>query len=89
MSDLQKNILHIYEKVAFFIGFICSISVVILATLQVTNVWDKAINVLEPIAGVMLVCQAIQQWRTKKTIAILSLCVAIFIFIVAAIVLLF
>jgi hypothetical protein len=69
--------------VLFVVGIICSISIIILALIQILGVWETAINVFEPLLGVLMLIQAIQNWKKSKLVAIFSLCVAIFIFIVA------
>lgn len=76
-----------YEKVVSVLGIICSISVIVLAAMQLAGVWEKAINVYEPLIGVLMLIQTIQFWNKDKKIALFSLCVAIFIFIVAFIIL--
>lgn len=72
-----------YEKVAFIVGTVSSIIVIILAMLQILGVWNSAIIVCEIFMGISMISQAILQWKTNKGIAIFSLCVAIFIFSVA------
>ena len=72
-----------YEKVAFIVGTVSSIIVIILAMLQILGVWNSAIIVCEIFMGISMISQAILQWKTNKRIAIFSLCVAVFIFSVA------
>lgn len=73
-------------KILTLIGVIISITVVILAFMQIFNVWDKAINIFEPLLGVLMLIQTIENWKTNKSIAYFSLFVAIFIFVVAIII---
>lgn len=72
-----------YEKVLSVMGIICSISIIILVCMQILGIWKTAINVFEPLLGVMILIQAIQNWKKNKAVAIFSLCVAIFIFLVS------
>ena len=72
-----------YEKVAFIVGTVSSIIVIILAMLQILGVWNSAIIVCEIFMGISMISQAILQWKTNKGIAIFSLCVAVFIFSIA------
>ena len=72
-----------YEKVLSVIGIICSLSIIILGGMQILGIWKTAINVFEPLLGVLMLIQAIQYWKKNKVVAIFSLCVAIFIFLVA------
>lgn len=76
------------SKVLTIITLIISISVIVLALMQIFNIWDNAINVFEPLLGVLMVIQAIENWHTNKSVAYVSLFTAIFIFIVAIIILL-
>ncbi|WP_322545875.1 MULTISPECIES: DUF3953 domain-containing protein [Clostridium] len=71
------------EKVLSVLGIICSISIIILACMQILVIWKTAINVFEPLLGVLILIQAIQNWKKNKVVAIFSLCAAIFIFLVA------
>jgi hypothetical protein len=48
--------------------------------MQILDIWENAINVFEPLLGVLMVIQTIQIWKKNKAVAIFSLCVAIFIF---------
>lgn len=74
-------------KILTVIGIIISIIVIILAMMQMLNIWDKAINVFEPLLGILMLIQAIENWESNKSTAYFSLFVAIFIFIVAFIIL--
>lgn len=58
-----------------------SISVMGLALLQLTGAWANAINVFEPLVGVLMLIQAAQNWEKRRGIAYFSLFVAIFIFV--------
>ena len=78
--------MQLYEKIAFILGSICSVSVIVLASLQLLGIWDKAIDIFEPLLGVLMVTQGVLQWRKNKKVAIFSFCVAVFIFIVAFII---
>ena len=68
------------NKIMLIIRIIVSICVVALASLQLFGVWDKAINVAAPLMGVVLVIQAIQNWRQRRSVAVFELCASIFIF---------
>ena len=69
-----------HEKVLTVMGIACSISIIILASMQILGIWENAINVFEPLLGVLMVIQAIQNWKKYKVVAMISLCAAIFIF---------
>ena len=76
------------DKVITILVMTCSILIIILAALQITGVWENAVNVFEPLFGIVLLLQAIRNWKGQRILAIFSLCVAIFIFVVAFIILL-
>ena len=67
------------EKVLSIIGIICSMSILILACMQILGIWISAINVFEPLLGVLMLIQAIQNWKKNKVVAIFSLCASILI----------
>lgn len=70
-------------KVLTIFGLIISVIVIVLAFLQVFNVWNNAIYVYEPLVGVLMIIKAIEFWKTNKSIAFFLLFVAIFTFIVS------
>ena len=76
-----------YEKFAFLVGIFSSIIVIICAFLQILGIWNGAIAICEIFMGISMISQAILQWKRNRGIAIFSLCVAIFIFVVAFIIL--
>lgn len=76
-----------YEKFACIVGIVSSIIVIVCAILQILAVWKSAVVVCEIFMGISMISQAILQWKSNKGIAIFSLCVAVFIFIVAIFVL--
>lgn len=80
----QKSILM---KILTITGFIISITIIVLLLLQIFDVWDKANNVLEPLLGILMLIQTIENWKTDKATAYFSLFVAIFIFVIAIIIL--
>ena len=74
------------QKVVTIISIIASLSVVVLAVLQIFDVWDQAINVFMPLMGVTMLCQSYMQWNNSRKIAYFSIGTAAFIFICAIIV---
>ena len=75
------------DKIAFIVGQISSITVIICAILQILGIWDSAIIICEICMGISLISQAVIQWKKNRGIAVFSLGVAAFIFAVAVIVL--
>ncbi len=74
------------HKIVTIISILASLSVVVLAVLQMFDVWNQAINIFMPLMGVTMLCQAYMQWNTSRKVAYFSIGAAIFIFICAIIV---
>ena len=83
-SQEQKPL---FMKTLSIISFAISIIVIVLSFLQIFGIWDKAINIFEPLLGVLMLIQTIENWKTNKKVAYISLFVTIVIFIIAIIVL--
>ena len=74
------------QKVVTIISVLASLSVVVLAVLQIFDVWDQAINVFMPLMGVTMLCQSYMQWNKRRKVAYVSIGTAAFIFLCAIIV---
>ena len=74
------------HKVVTIISVLASLSVVVLAVLQIFAVWDQAINIFMPLIGVTMLCQSYMQWNNSRKVAYFSSGTAVFIFICAIIV---
>jgi len=74
------------QKVVTIISIIASLSVVVLAVLQIFDIWNQAINICVPMMGVTMLCQSYMQWNNSRKIAYFSIGTAAFIFICAIIV---
>lgn len=85
LKDWNKK--TITFKIITIFGLIISVTIIVLALMQIFNIWDKAINIFEPLLGVLMIIQAIENWKTNRSTAYFSLFVAIFMFIVAIIIL--
>ncbi|MBQ2767570.1 MAG: DUF3953 domain-containing protein [Clostridia bacterium] len=70
------------DKTMLMIRIILSIVVVVLASLQLCGVFAQAIDYAVPLLGVYLLVLSIQEWKQHRGSAILSICLALFIFIV-------
>ncbi|MCM1404664.1 MAG: hypothetical protein NC133_04180 [Prevotella sp.] len=68
-------------KILTVIGLIISVAIIILSFLQIFDIWDQAIKIFEPLLGVMMLIQTIENWQTNRKTAYFSLFTAIFIFI--------
>ncbi|MBE6617971.1 MAG: hypothetical protein E7627_08560 [Ruminococcaceae bacterium] len=79
----DKSVLH---KIVAIISIIASLSVIVLSTLQIFDIWDEANNISIPMMGIILLCQAFLQWNTSRKVAYFSIGTAVFIFICAIVV---
>ena len=75
------------NKIIAVISILMSIALVVLAMLQLFNVWEQAINVFMPLVGVVNLCEAYLNWKQNKAHAIFSIGIAAFIFICSLIIL--
>lgn len=74
------------EKTLTIVGGILSAVLVALAILQITGTYNKAIMIIEPLLGILMLIQAWNMRKSNKFISAFSLCVAVFIFIVAVVI---
>ena len=56
----------ITDKIMIVLRIIISIVVLIGAALQITGVWDKALNVAIPLLSVLILIQSIQEHKEQK-----------------------
>ena len=68
------------HKIITVFSVIVSLAVVMLAILQMFDIWTQAINLCVPLMGVNLLCQTYIQWNTSRKTAYFSLGCAVFIF---------
>ena len=62
MNRIEKGT----EKVLNIMKIACSVIVIVLALVQHKGIWNKAINVFEPLLGIIMVIQAIQYWEKRE-----------------------
>ena len=74
------------HKVVTIISILASLSVVVLAVLQMFGIGEQAINIYMPLMGVTMLCQSNMQWNNSRKIAYFSIGTAAFIFICTIIV---
>ena len=68
------------HKIITVFSVIVSLAVVMLAVLQILDIWTQAINLCIPLMGVNLLCQTYMQWNTSSKTAYFSLGCAVFVF---------
>lgn len=73
-------------KVLIITKITCSVIVIALALMQITGFWEKAIYVFEPLMGIVMLIQALEQRKKNRILAIFSLGVALFVFVCAIII---
>jgi len=71
-----------FEKLVFFIGITCSVSVIILAVLQLLDVWDDAGFVYTPLTALLMLVQAFENRKQQRGLMIFSLITAAFLIFV-------
>ena len=69
------------HKIVTVVSIIVALSVIVLAILQIFDIWTQAINLCVPLMGVNLLCQTYTQWNTSRKTAYFSLGCAIFVFV--------
>lgn len=86
LHENNWNEMNTGDKIVIVIRIVISIVVVVLASLQLFGVLEQAINYAVPLLGVYLLILSVQEWKHKRGSAILSICLALFIFIVSYVV---
>ena len=59
---------------------VLSISVIVLALIQLTDIWANAIYLYESLLGAVLLIQAVQNWNKNRLIAYSSIVVGVLLF---------
>lgn len=85
MKSNRKDV-PLIHKIVTVISVLASLSVVVLAVLQILDVWNAAINVCIPLMGVTMLCQAYIQWNNSRKVAYFSIGTAVFIFACAIVI---
>jgi len=71
------------HRIVTTISILTSLSVVVLAVLQIVGVWKEAVDICIPLLGVIMLCQAYTQWKTNRKSAYVSIAAAVIILICA------
>ena len=69
-----------FQKAVFVISIIVNLSVVVLAVLQILDVFKNAAHLFVPLLGVSMLCQAYREWNTSRKVAYFSIGAAVIIF---------
>lgn len=54
------------DRIMLILRIIISVVVLIGAVLQITDVWDKALNVAVPLLSVLILIQSVQEHKEQK-----------------------
>ena len=54
------------DKIMLLLRVVISLVVLVAAVLQITGVWDKALNVAIPLLSVLILIQSIQEHKENK-----------------------
>lgn len=76
------------DKVFSIARLIIAVTVIILAILQFAG-WDTAMYIAEPLLGLLLLIQSIQEWKKNRAAAIINLCAAVFVFVCVFVIMFF
>ena len=68
------------HKIVTVVSIIVALAVIVLAILQMFDIWTQAINLCVPLMGVNLLCQTYIQWNTSRKTAHISLGCAVCVF---------
>ena len=68
------------HKIVTVLSIIVALSVIVLAILQIFDIWAQAMNLGVPLMGVNLLCQTYTQWNTSRKSAYFSLGCAVLVF---------
>ena len=68
------------HKLITVASILIALTVIVLAILQICDIWTQAINLCVPMMGLNLLCQAYMQWNTSRKSAYFSLGCAAFVF---------
>lgn len=67
------------DKVIAVVRVAIALGIIVVALLQLLGVWKGAINLLLPMMGVELVLQATQEWKSRRRVAVISICCAVIV----------
>jgi len=76
------------NKIVTVISVVIALAVIVLAILQIFNVWSFAVDISIPLMGLNLLCQTYIMWNHNRKAAYFNLACAIFVFICSLFVLL-
>ena len=76
-----------FGKLLTVTGIACSVAVIVLALLQLLGVWSDAVRVYMPLTALVMLIQAVENWKRNRTVAVINLCASIFVAITCILIL--
>lgn len=73
-------------KISGVAVMICSVLIIILATLQLLGVWKDAALAYMPLSAVNMLLFTVSYWKTSRSAAVFNLIAAIFVLLCTAVV---
>jgi len=83
---IKWNERPVLDRAMIVFRIIVSVVVIVLASLQISKVWDGAISYAMPLMGVQLLVTSIQEWKQNRVSSIVGFVCAVFVFTCAIIV---
>ena len=74
------------QKIVLISGMIICAAITLLAILQISGIWRNAGYLYLPLLGINMLLQAFLQWKTNRSLAVFSLCTALFVIVCAGVV---
>lgn len=68
-----------YEKGLIVLNMTLSFLVILFAIMYLTGKWKDAINIIEPLLGLVMLTQTLQFWKYNRFISIFSLITSLLI----------
>lgn len=78
-----------YEKGLIVLSLTFSFFVILFAAIYLTGRWQGAINITEPLLGLVMLLQALQFWKYNRLVSILSFIASLSILVVLMVVFFF
>ena len=75
----EKNLFY---KILLILGFIISITVIVLSFLAILGIYNKGFNLAVFLSGTLMLIQAIENYKINKKLTYYSLIVSVFIFLI-------
>jgi len=67
------------SKIALIASIVVAFAIIVLAIMQIFDLWSNAGYVYIPLMGINLLLQAYTQWKQNRCVAVFSLCAAVFV----------